>query len=99
VRGHNETLSVELFFDYTDRGMGAGAKSVTEETDQFYQLVKIEPESHAPPICTFIWNDKFPGSDVSEHIGNQKRNSFQYIVESVRHKYTLFSPEGVPLRA
>jgi len=100
VRGQNETMNVDLFFDSTEKGMGPNATSVTEETDQFYQLVKIEPDSHAPPICTFIWNDSFPGSDLSKEMGgSQKRKSFQCVVESVRHKYTLFSPEGVPLRA
>jgi len=99
VRGQNETLSVDLFFDSTENGMGAAAKSVTEQTDQFYQLVKIEPDSHAPPVCTFIWNDSFPGADISPQMGNQRRNSFQCVVESVRHKYSLFSPAGVPLRA
>ena len=99
VRGQNENLSIDLFFDSTEDGMGTGATSVTEFSDQIYQLVKIEPDSHAPPICEFIWNDRFPGKDISEKMGNQKRNSFKCIVESVRHQYTLFSPEGVPLRA
>jgi len=99
VRGQNESLSVDLFFDSTEGGMGANARSVTEYSDQFYQLVKIEPDSHAPPICEFIWNDKFPGTNISTEMGNQKRNSFKCIVESVRHQYTLFSPEGIPLRA
>ena len=99
VRGQNETLSIDLFFDSTENGMGANAKSVTEYSDQIYQLVKIEPDSHAPPVCEFIWNDKFPGTDISPEMGNQKRNSFTCLVESVRHQYTLFSPEGVPLRA
>jgi nucleoid-associated protein YgaU len=79
--------------------MGACAQSVTEFSDPIYQLVKIEPDSHAPPVCEFIWNAKFPGTDISPKMGNQKRNSFKCIVESVRHQYTLFSPEGVPLRA
>lgn len=99
VRGQDETLSVDLFFDSTENDTGIGASSVTQYTDQIYQLVKIEPSRHAPPICTFLWNDHFPGSDLSRHMGNQKRTSFQCIVESVRHRYTLFSPEGIPLRA
>lgn len=98
VRGQNETMTLDLFFDSTEKGMGTGATSVTKDTDKFYQLVQIEPAAHAPPICKFTWGT-FPGVDVSAHVGNQKRDSFQCIVESVRHKYTLFSPEGVPLRA
>jgi hypothetical protein len=99
VRGQTETLNVDLFFDTTEDGMGEGATSVTTFTDRIYELVKIEPERHAPPICSFIWNDKFPGCDVSENIGNQRRNEFQCVVESVRQRFTLFSSEGVPLRA
>jgi len=49
VRGQDETLSIDLFFDSTENGMGAGATSVTQYSDQIYQLVKIEPDSHAPP--------------------------------------------------
>jgi len=31
--------------------------------------------------------------------GNQRRNGFKCIVESVKQKFTLFSSEGIPLRA
>ena len=99
VRGQNERLTMDLFFDTTEDGMGEEAVSVTTHTDRVYELVKIEPSRHAPPVCEFIWNTKFPGNDVSEHIGNQRRDSFACIVESVRQKFTLFSPQGVPLRA
>jgi nucleoid-associated protein YgaU len=99
VRGHDETVSMDLFFDTTENGMGVGATSVTTLTDKIYSLVKIDPNRHAPPICTFLWNSRFPGCDISDSLGNQKRSEFRCLVESVRHKYTLFSPEGVPLRA
>ena len=99
VRGQNETLSLELFFDTTENGMGTNATSVTTLSDRIYELVKIEPDRHAPPICSFIWNDKFPGGDISSNLGNQRRNEFQCVVENVKQKFTLFSPEGVPLRA
>ena len=32
-------------------------------------------------------------------LGNQRRNGFRCVLESVRQKFTLFSPDGVPLRA
>lgn len=99
VRGQSERLTLDLFFDTTEDGMGAEATSVTTCTDRFYELVKIEPGRHAPPVCTFLWNSKFPGNDTSPHIGNQRRDGFDGIVESVKQKFTLFSPEGVPLRA
>jgi nucleoid-associated protein YgaU len=99
IRGNAEKLTLELFCDTTDDGMGANARSVTEETDKFYQLVKIIPSRHAPPVVTFSWNRKFPGDSLDDDWGNQKRYSFTGVVESVRQKLTLFSPEGVPLRA
>jgi hypothetical protein len=100
VRGQAETLTMDLFFDTTEDGTGAGARSVTEETDLIYQLVKIEPSTHAPPTCTLLWNSHFPGSDVSSHVGgNQRRTDFHCVVDQVRQRFTLFSPEGVPLRA
>ncbi|MGH8066282.1 MAG: CIS tube protein [Candidatus Entotheonellia bacterium] len=109
VRGQAEKLTLDLFFDTTDQGMGDDAVSVTTQTDRIYQLIKIEPTRgepptrHAPPICTLVWNAQFPGNAIGgptgDGVGNQKRNGFQCIVESVKQKFTLFSPKGVPLRA
>lgn len=99
VRGQAEKLTVELFFDTTDAGMGKKATSVTTETDAFYQLVKIEPRGHAPPIVTFLWNSHFPGDQLKDATGNQLRNSFTGVAESISQRFTLFNPEGVPLRA
>lgn len=99
VRGQTEKLSVELFFDTTDEGTGAGATSVTTLTDPIYSLAKIEPAGHAPPIVTFAWNAAFPGADLPPAAGNQRRNAFRGVVDSCKQKFTFFSPEGVPLRA
>ena len=111
VRGQAEKLTLELFFDTTDQGMGTGAVSVTTKTDRIYQLIKIESTRHAPPICTFFWSDQFPGSSlggnagavagalVGAAAGNQRRNGFKCIVENIKQKFTLFSPDGIPLRA
>ena len=39
-------------------------------TDKFYGLVKIDPKTHAPPVCTFIWGSQLPrrqpAADVPE---------------------------------
>jgi hypothetical protein len=85
VAGQNEKLSFDLFFDSTEQGgLGAGAVSVEEETRSFYQLVKIQPKTHAPPRLRFHWG---------------RGLNFECIVESITQKFTLFSPHGVPLRA
>jgi LysM repeat protein len=101
VRGQTETLSLDLFFDSTDNGMDDGATSVTGLTDQFYQLVKIDGSTHAPPICYFSWGSDFPGKlTYSSSVGgSQQRHGFKCLIESVRQRFTLFSPQGVPLRA
>ena len=99
VRGQAETLSLDLFFDSTEFGMDDNATSVTELTDKFYQLVKIEGATHAPPVCFFSWGSDFPGQRLYQSTGSQLRNGFKCLVESVRQRFTLFSPQGVPLRA
>lgn len=100
IRGQTETLSLDLFFDSTDDGTGDDATSVTEKTDAFYQLIKIESESHAPPVVLFSWGgDSFPGSRSYDSLAGQSRYGFKGVVENVKQRFTMFSSEGVPLRA
>jgi hypothetical protein len=99
VRGQTETLSLDLFFDSTESGMDDNATSVTVKTDQFYSLVKMQGEQHAPPVLYFSWGAAFPGSRSYAATGSPQRQGFKCIVESVRQRYTLFSPQGAPLRA
>lgn len=84
IRGQNEKLTLELFFDTTLAGMGEGGTDVRTLTDRVYQLVKIQPKTHAPPRVRVTWDEDL---------------SFRAIVESVQQKFTLFNPLGVPLRA
>jgi hypothetical protein len=132
VRGNAEKLTVELFFDSTAGGLGPDATPVTIQTDEIAKLVRIDPDSHAPPVVTFRWGGGFPGSAISfaaapgadagaagsaaaaggtgaapaaaggeggQGKGNQRRDSFVGVAESVRSQFTLFSSEGIPLRA
>ncbi|WP_157217409.1 CIS tube protein [Flavisphingomonas formosensis] len=101
IRGQSETLTLDLFFDSSDDGgTGADAKSVTDKTDTFYRLLKIEAQSHAPPIVLFSWGeDSFPGARTYDTLAGQNRFGFKGIVESIRQRYTMFSSLGVPLRA
>ncbi|HEX7317559.1 MAG TPA: hypothetical protein VF297_26900 [Pyrinomonadaceae bacterium] len=85
VRGQNEKLTLELFFDTTQFGMGESpVKDVRDLTKPVYQLVKMQSSTHAPPRCTFVWGEGL---------------SFRAIVESVQQKFTVFNPSGIPLRA
>jgi nucleoid-associated protein YgaU len=101
VRGQTETMTLDLFFDSTDGGMGTSVTPVTQLTDQFYQLVKIDSNVHAPPVVFFYWGPGFPGNRSYPSISgsSQQRHGFKCIVESIRQRFTLFSPLGVPLRA
>jgi nucleoid-associated protein YgaU len=97
VRGLTETMTVTLFFDTTETGTGTGARSVTEHTDKFYGLVKIDPKTHQPPVCTFIWGASFPGDSLIYE--SQRRTEFKGRVTRVKQDFALFSPQGTPLRA
>jgi nucleoid-associated protein YgaU len=82
VRGNGEKLTVELLADTSDTLEDVRNKYVTKVRD----LMKIKPESHAPPIVRFVW-------------GKSEEHSFIGVIESLNITYTLFSPEGTPLRA
>jgi len=91
IRGNNEKITMELFFDTTEFGMLDDVKDVREETRKIYELIKINRETHAPPRCTLYWGDQLFsfGSSLSP----------QCIVESVNEEFNLFSSSGIPLRA
>lgn len=97
VRGEAETLGLELFFDSTDNGTGTGAEAVTSQVDGFYRLVKIEGELHAPPIVRITWGDHFPG--ITHDQSDSPIPAFDCVVVSCDRRFTLFNPDGVPLRA
>lgn len=99
VRGQAERLTVDLFFDSTDDGMGDSARPVTEQTDKVHDLAKIDPTTHAPPVCSFSWGTIFPGAKPDRNHEGGNRQSFRCVVESVRQRFTLFNPAGMPLRA
>jgi len=111
IRGGNETLTVELFFDTTAGGMGVGARSVTGRVNRFYALVKQNRDTHAPPKCLFTWGVpgmEAPNGGVAEDSPNPTEQFgpvsnapfwFTCVIESIDRKFLLFSPEGVPLRA
>src|SRR5258708_39122255 len=93
VRGQNEKITLELFFDTTDHGMVDGAKDVREITGAVYQLLKINSETHAPLRFKTKWGD---GGQLSSYGCD---SSPWCVLESVSEEFNLFSPSGVPLRA
>jgi nucleoid-associated protein YgaU len=55
----------------------------TKYTDKLRNLMRIKPDLHAPPIVRLIWDNQV----------------FRGVIESLNITYTLFTPDGVPIRA
>lgn len=93
VRGQNEKISMELFFDTTDQGMTDPVTDVRTLSGQVYQLMKVDGETHAPPRVMLSWGDDPQltsyGSSVTPWL----------VLESVSEEFSLFAPTGIPLRA
>jgi hypothetical protein len=92
VKGGARTLTMDLFFDTYEKG--TDVRDYTDkitgwdmgssgERSSAKGLMDIDPELHAPPICMFIW-----GSFI-----------FSCIIERVSKKFTMFLPDGIPVRA
>jgi hypothetical protein len=56
---------------------------VTDDTEAIYSLLTPTPETGAPPICVFAW----------------KSRRLQCVIERVSGRFTLFRPDGAPIRA
>lgn len=97
VRGDAETLSLELLFDATQDGTGAGASAVTDQVEAFHKLVSIHGPLHTPPLVQVKWGADFPGTSFGSTA--QPGAEFKAVVLSVGRRFTLFSPDGKPLRA
>jgi len=94
IRGNARSVMMDLFFDTYEEG-----KDVRMHTDQITGwdagsmfsklpnekkgLMDIDSDLHAPPVCLFIWG----------------AFSFQCIIERVTKRFTMFLPEGIPIRA
>src|SRR5262249_4648181 len=93
VRGQNEKISMELFFDTTDGGMVGDVTDVRDKTTPLYQLMKVDSELHAPPRVTLSWGDSGQltshGASIAPWL----------VLESISEEFNLFSPDGTPLRA
>ena len=55
----------------------------TKYTDRLRNLMRIKPDLHAPPIVRLIWDNQV----------------FRGVIDSLNITYTLFTPDGVPIRA
>ena len=94
VKGGARTLTMDLFFDtyekkrdvrlFTDRITGWDSGSMFSRLPGIAKgLMDIDSDLHAPPVCLFIW-----GAYI-----------FPCIIERVTKRFTMFLPEGIPVRA
>lgn len=78
TRGGLGTLSMDLFFDSYEED-----RDVREYTDKVTDLLKIDPELHAPPVLRLVW-------------GNL---NFTCVMTKATRKFTMFREDGIPVRA
>jgi nucleoid-associated protein YgaU len=92
IRGQNEKVTLDLFFDTTEQGMVDNVADVRGLTMDVYTLLKADTETHAPPRFTIEW-----GTGMS--LFGQGHTSSLCVMESMNEEFTLFAPTGEPLRA
>ena len=78
VHGNQRTLDMELFFDTFEK-----QRDVREETQKVVDLLKINPDLHAPPVLIVSWASL----------------QFRCVLARVSQKFILFFPDGRPARA
>jgi hypothetical protein len=93
VRGQNEKVTLELFFDTTEQGMVDNVKDVRDQTIDVYNLMKVSTVTHAPPRFYVEWGES------KSLFGQGAGVSPLCVMESMTEEFLLFSPTGVPLRA
>jgi len=81
------TMSVELLFDEYETKDGSVAQAVKDLNwmASVLESTSKDENKRRPHLCLATW-----GSTVK---------AFQCVIESLSTKYTMFSPEGAPLRA
>jgi hypothetical protein len=78
--GNLRTLEMELFFDtYED----TADQDVRAQTSVVVDLLKINPQTHAPPVLMFLWG----------------KLKFRCVLAKANQRYIMFLPTGVPVRA
>src|SRR5438552_9388285 len=93
VRGQNEKINMDLFFDTTDKGMADDVLDVRSKTSEVYKLLKVNKTLHAPPRVHLHWGN-------SAHMTSHGSNTDPWLVlESLTEEFSLFSPAVIPLSA
>lgn len=85
TRGNAQTLTMQLFFDTYDPSATGATKDedVRNHTKKVTNLMKINGDLHAPPVCQFSWGNLI----------------FVGVLQQADVRCTLFLPSGIPVRA
>jgi hypothetical protein len=89
VNGSVPALEMELFLDTYEanvqngRTLNQAGDDVRTLTQQVTGLMDIDPATHAPPVLLFTWASL----------------SFTCVLARVTQKFTMFLPDGKPVRA
>jgi hypothetical protein len=92
IRGQNEKVTLDLFFDTTEQGMVTNVADVRTLTVAVYSLLKVNTATHAPPRFTIEWG-------TGRSLFGQGDTSSLCVMESMNEEFSLFAPTGEPLRA
>jgi nucleoid-associated protein YgaU len=84
-----DTIALDLFFDTYERRPGGiigprPAGDVRSHTDRIAVLGSVNAELHRPPVCRLRWG----AFDI-----------FTGVLTGLSQRYTLFLPDGTPVRA
>lgn len=89
VHGNMRTLDMKLLFDTYERHVEGGriineaGDDVRNLTNKVTDLLKINPDTHAPPVLLFTWGDF----------------SFTCVLAKATQEFIMFRANGVPVRA
>lgn len=95
--GQSRTLSLELFYDVTERPKGPKGSSVEGKdvedvrdlTSQIVGLTRINRDQRHPPVVILSWGEAGTGFDFP----------FTCVVTQLAQRFTLFGRDGKPKRA
>ncbi len=83
--GGGRQLTLELFFDVTEKIDGQAIGDVRTKTNDIVKLTRIERDPGQPPVCEVSW-----GGSAGFFVG---------VVSQLTQRFTLFRSDGAPVRA
>lgn len=84
------TMSIDLLFDgYEENASIQDSVAVLEKLATVREPNSSEDDMRRPHHCVVVWGMVMGGGD----------NKFKCVIEQISTKYTMFSQDGIPLRA